>query len=75
MATSISDINFKSMETEKDISKDKHKLITDKIGDSVSIKKRKRCSRGDLFKEYWHNRIKHGCTLVRKTIFILINLN
>ena len=51
MATPISDINFKSMETEKDISKDKPKLITDKIGDSLSIKKRKRGSRGIYLKD------------------------
>ena len=75
MATPIFDINFKSMEAEKDISKDKHKLMTAKMGDSVSIKKRKRGSRGNVYKRHWHDWIKYGCTLVQKPIFILIILN
>ena len=46
MVTQNFDIDFKSIEAEKDISNDKHKLMTTKIGDSVSIKNVKEVAEG-----------------------------
>ena len=39
MTTPIFDISIKCMKAKKDISKDKHKNMTAKMGDPVSIKK------------------------------------
>ena len=65
MATLIFDTNFRSMEANKNISKDKDMLMTAKMGDSISINTLKRGSRGSVYKWEGHNRIKHNCKLVQ----------
>ena len=75
MAIPIFDINFKSMEAEK-IFSDALNSPSEKVTHMSVI------NSSDNFEEFKrdrdsqeHDRIKYGCILVRKPIFILIILN